>query len=131
MKWLIDLITFKAFRMRRARARYDFLKAEIAKRHFEGYGGLIMNTSKLKRYSKKDFACFPAPMYMWIKNAENHWCVFWDRGRMTREIGTGAPIKDGAELLPDHPGRTRPEGTLETINEKQPAAVASGQSEDV
>lgn len=116
---LIEWITFKRFRMKRARDRYEFLKQAISSRHFNGYAGLIVDDSLGKKFSKKDFACFKAPMYYWVKNQDGFWCVFWDRGRLTREIGTGAPLKPGEVMIEDTAGRTKPSSTLETIDEQK------------
>lgn len=118
-------LTFKAWRdnRRRAmrRARYEFLKQRISERHFDGYAGLIVDFPG-RKFDKLDFASFKAPMYMWVKNQDMKWCVFWDRGRMAREIGAGAPLRDGEVLIPDPPGRTKP-AAPETIDEKKPLTI--------
>lgn len=133
-KILIEWITFKSFRMKRARDRYELLKRAISYRHFNGFAGLVINDEIViagaedgstafvsgRKFSKKDFACFKAPMYMWAKNQDGYWCVFWDRGRLTREIGTGAPLKTGEVMIDDTAGKTKPSSTLETIDEQKP-----------
>ncbi len=120
LRAVLAFITFKKWRYKRwakmRRERYEELKALIAERHFGGYAGLIVENSK---FDKVDMCCFPSPMYHIVKNKDMKWCIFWDRSRMVREIGTGAPLKDGEVLIPDTKIRTKPDGTLDTINEQK------------
>jgi hypothetical protein len=129
-KTLWDWITLKPYRMKRARQRYELLKKAISYRHFNGFAGLVLSElvsvteDKFingKAFGKDDFACFKSPMYFWIKNQDGDWCVFWDRARLTREIGTGAPLKEGElMILENSVGRMKPSSTLETIDEQKP-----------
>jgi len=116
-------ITFGPFRDKRnkvrRRANYEFLKANISQRHFDGFAGLVVDF-KGKSFDKYDLGCFTAPMYYMVKNADDKWCIFWDRKRLAREIGTGAPLKEGEVLLPDTLGRTKPQETIDTINNQEP-----------
>lgn len=101
------------------RERYEFLKARISERHFAGFAGLIVDF-KGRKFDKTDLACFKSPMYYMAKNQDMKWCIFWDKARMAREIGAGAPLREGECLIPDTVGRTKPQGTIETIEEKSP-----------
>ena len=125
MKWLVwflHLITFYNYRLARSKVRrrenYEFLKSKISERHFAGFAGLVIDFDR--KLDSVDFACFKQPMYAWVKNKDNKWCVFWDKARMAREIGVGAPLKDGECLIPDTLGRTKPQGSVETIEERSP-----------
>lgn len=144
-KAFVEWITFKSFRMKRARDRYELLKRAISYRHFNGFAGLVINRDIVvqgeggipdfidgsRKFTKKDFECFKAPMYFWTKNQDGFWCVFWDRGRLTREIGTGAPLREGELMIDDPAGRTKPSSTLETIDEQRPLVVAPGPNQAV
>lgn len=122
-------ITFYNWRMARSaamrRERYEFLKAKISERHFAGFAGLVVDFPD-RKFDVTDLSCFKAPMYAMVKNQDMKWCIFWDRARMVREIGTGAPLKEGEVLIPDTVGRTKPQSTVETIDEAQPLTVAQG-----
>lgn len=127
---LLNLITLRSWRARRARARYDFLKAEICKRHFEGYKGLIVDFPG-RRFSIQDLACFKSPMYFMIRNADKKWCIFWDHKRMSQEIGTGKPLKDGEPFQQEIVGKFNPKNTPDKVDEKVDQAGVNGRAEEV
>lgn len=114
-----SLPVLKDLEAKRRRARYEFLKAEIVKRHLGGYKGLIVRFPG-RRFDIQDIACFKAPMYFSVKNQDGHWCIFWDRARMVREVGTGAELQPGEELIPDTRGRSKPQAAPDEIDDKQP-----------
>lgn len=112
----------KGLEKKRRRERYEFLKAKISERHFGGFRGMIVNFPG-RRFDKFDFGCFPSPMYFWVKNRDGNWVVFWDHARMTREIGTGKPLQDGEALIPDTPGRSKPQAEPEQVDEQKPLTI--------
>lgn len=123
MKLFVAIIRFltlyewrKGRYLKMRRERYDELKKLISERHFGGYAGLTVTDAK---YDRLDLACFGPPMYQVCRNQEWQYCIFWDRPRMIREIGTGAPLREGEVIIPDTIGRTKPSSTLETIDDKQ------------
>lgn len=109
---------WRARRAKIRRARYEELKQLISQRHFGGYAGLIVEDPK---YDRLDMACFGPPMYGVVKNKDMKWCIFWDRPRMMREIGTGAPLREGETIaVQDHTGRADLwKKTPEEVDEKQ------------
>lgn len=116
---LIDFLTPKNVKARRRREHYEFLKAEISKRHFDGFAGLVVDFPG-RRFRREDIACFGTPMYQAVRNKDMKWCIFWDRSRMSREIGVGQPLKEGEALISDVKVRTHPDSNLETIDERKP-----------
>ncbi len=119
LKILFQWITLQAWRKRRSRERYDFLKSAISKRHFGGYAGLIVDDLP-RKFGQKDRDCFQPPMYYWVKNQDMKWCVFWHRKRLSEEIGAGPPLLPGELDIKDTVGRTASIGTPNTINDKAP-----------
>ncbi len=130
-RWIASLFLFVsdtllAPRPHERRARYDELKAMICDRHYAGYGGLVVED---KKFDAIDMKSFKAPMYGCVQNKEMKWCIFWDRGKLTREIGTGAPLKDGELMLAEKGGRSEnwkkdPEAIDENVPLTQQAVKA-------
>lgn len=121
---ILYFLTLGSWRKRRREAmrreRYEFLKSKISERHFGGYAGLIVDFPG-RKFDLVDLGCFKAPMYYIVKNADMKWCIFWDRKRLTSEIGAGAPLKEGEVLVPESSaGRSKPSSTVETIDETAP-----------
>lgn len=121
LRAIIRFLTFynwrKARYVKMRRARYEELKAQISARHFGGYAGLVVED---KKYDRIDMACFQHPMYVVVQNQDLKYCIFWDRPRMAKEIGTGAPLKEGELMIPETGVRSKPSSTLETIDEQKP-----------
>lgn len=83
IKRVFELLTFKPWRNKRSRRRYDEIKALVVENHLNGFGGLVLP----KKYGRKDFACFGPPMYHFARTPENELCLFWQKKLMTEEIG--------------------------------------------
>lgn len=124
---------------KRRRERYELLKAAISERHFAGYAGLICDFDDWEP-DAIDMASFRAPMYGTVKNANMRWCIFWDRDRMTREIGVGAPLKEGETIAapadPVHAHRPQLwQKTPDEVDEQQALThrkePADGEAEDL
>ena len=116
-------INFVSARSRRE--RYEFLKAEISKRHFAGFKGLIVNFPR--KFDAIDIGSFKPPMYQVCKNADNCWCIFWDPAKMTKEIGAGAPLQDGESFIPSVKTKINPDPSL--IDENKPIILKNKEYE--
>lgn len=103
---------------RRSRARYEFLKNEISKRHFGGYAGLIVDFPGRKFKEAELRVFFRLPMYHVVMNQDKKLCIFWHRERLTKEIGTGAALKEGEVITPEKPGRFSVVPDASTVDEK-------------
>lgn len=116
-------ITFGPHRDRREqikrRSNYDFLKAQISERHFAGYGGLTVDFHG-RKFDRIDMECFRPPMYGVVRNQKGHWCIFWDRAKLTNEIGVGAPLKDGEVIVPQTNDRVWKQIDTEAIDDQKP-----------
>ena len=84
---LISFITFKSWRATRRRKRYDEIRALIVKEHLAGNQGMVVPA----KFDPEDMKSFRAPMYQIARNQHNQLCIFWDKKKMTEEVGSPTP----------------------------------------
>ena len=97
LKQWLEFLSPKARAAKKRRANYDFLRAEITKRHQSGIGMLLVKFQD-KKFDSTDLAAFRPPMYRQARNEHNDPVIIWDPKMMTEEIGFQLPeVNNGKE----------------------------------